>query len=581
MIMRKVIQMKKQPGIIPAVRYYETTGRAAAVPETITCSAGFDEAAVKVFAENLAAIGRKAVIRDARSDEKKAGSGTWITLDEDPSYGEEQYRLTVSPEGILVQTGTKSGQLYALVTLFQLIAGKSFEKSPDGNSLNGNPENSMAAGSLFLETGVIEDGSAVPVRSFSLDVSRHFFDAAEVKRLLNQAALLKLNTFHFHVSDDRGYRLPSAKFPLLNQVGSRRVEEDGTVSSGHYTRQEIDELVQYAADRNITIIPEIDMPGHSLAMIAAYPSLSCSGRKREVSISGGIEKQILCGGSRKTRQFLKNLFSEVCEMFPGSFIHLGGDEAPKDEWTNCPVCGEYMKRHGFSSEEELQADLLSEMSDYVKTLGKTAICWNDGLKAGTLPGSVIIQYWDELHPQPDMMREVKNGRRILFSNIQSLYADYGYGMTPLQATYEYQPQMLGQNVPDSCVFGMEETMWTEWVSENDALEKLLFPRLPAFAEAAWSVPENRDYQDFLKRLSGYEKVLRTFGIRDTDISEMPVPRRIVCDAIRMHMIEPGKTTRDLASMRLTGWLQYLQGAYITREQREEALRQVMNMLPAA
>ncbi len=525
-------------------------------PKKILIGKGIGNNAAEVFTEWIRKTGILCSINV--SDESSGGKeellieGTQVN-----NMDAEAYEIKINGNCISVASGGKSGELYALATLYQMIVSDQLMECE------------------------IQDCPKYGYRGFSLDVSRHFFDKNEILRLLDQAALLKMNKFHFHVSDDRGYRLPSKKYRELNRIGSCRKEKDGTIYNAFYSEDEIREIVQYADARGITVIPEIDIPGHSLALIASYPELSCEGIQREVSIAGGIEHQIMCGGSDETRKFLKNLLDEVCDLFPGGPIHLGGDEAPKDKWDACPKCQKRIQIKGLKNSEELQADLLNEMSAYLEEKGREVICWNEAAGSGKLNKNIIVQYWDELHPSAMMQQEALNGRKFIFSNVQSMYADYGYGLEPLKACYEAEPSITGQkNFKDDQDLGFEVTMWTEAIQTNEELEYMLFPRLAAASEAAWL--KNRDYDMFLKRLPVYLEMTELFEINSCSsfesFSEEEFAERVISDACRIGMIDPAAMSKEEMSRNIVGWTKYLMGAFIPPAVSEMAVKQVSDQM---
>lgn len=533
--------------VVPKVNQYISKGEKIFIfPKVIEIASNFSNKNTKVFKEWLEMF-----------DYEVVDDGNFINFERDESMDEFCYKINVTANEITIFASTDIGQFYALTTLFQMIISEKYQEC------------------------TIVDCPKFQYRSFSLDVSRHFFSIDEVKKLINQAAILKLNYFHFHVSDDRGYRLPSKKFPKLNDIGSKRKEKNGVWKKEHYSVEEIQELVKFANDRNIEIIPEIDIPGHSLAIIAAYPNLSCSKEARDVSVDGGVEKQIICGGNKAVREFLKQLLDEVCQLFPGKYIHLGGDEAPKESWEKCQDCQEALAQKNLANFEALQADLLGDLSDYLSKKGKEVICWNEAVASGELSNEVVVQYWDELHPDPSMLKELEKGRKLILSNIQAFYSDYGYGMVPLQATYEYAPQILLQKIPISQnILGLETPMWTEWVDNSQKLEELMFPRLVAFSEVAWTCKKN--YSDFLKRLSNYQKVLKKFSIHYSELKKLSVQDPnfldlVIQDALRMRVIDLEKVSFEEAKLKLLGWCHHLQRGYFTEQQESELMKKLNHL----
>ena len=335
-----------------------------------------------------------------------------ISLVEDTALAPEAYRLTISEEQAVVAASGDPGHIQGLTTLYQLL-------------LEGN-------GSCPCQE--IADAPLYGYRGFHMDCSRHFFDKETVLLMIELASRVKMNRLHWHISDDQGYRLESRRFPKLNSIGSWRTEPDGSRYGGYYTMEEVAEIVSYARARGIEIVPEIDMPGHVSAILAAYPELSCSGEPLEVPSMYGIHKRILCVGKEQTMDFVKELLAEVASLFPFPYFHIGGDEAPKDEWKTCESCQRKMKELGLTDEEDLQAHFTAEIANFLKTLGKTAICWNDALKSSLIPADVVCQYWDEEGEDPAYCTKdaAFAKRKWIYSFTGAFYFDYTPELTPMR-----------------------------------------------------------------------------------------------------------------------------------------------------
>lgn len=416
----------------------------------------------------------------------KPSENPLLLFETDPALPAEGYRLTVKPEEIRLASAEPAGAFYGLQTLFQLL-----EEGCE------------------LPCGTYEDAPKYRYRGFMLDVSRHFFPVEEVKKVLDQCARLKLNTFHWHLSDDQGFRIESKKFPKLNEVGSWRME-NGEKYGGFYTQDQIREVVAYAAERCIQVIPEIDLPGHTTAIIAAYPELSCSGKPTVPETGAGIFPQILCGGDQKVYKFLYELLDEVCALFPAPYFHIGGDEAPKSEWEKCPRCQEEMKKNGLKNEEELQALFTARLADFLATKGKAVIGWNEILASGNMRSDAIAQYWTD-GGAAYSATEIPKGRKFIFSNSTSFYFDYDYTLVTLEGTYAYNPYIPGgEAISPEQIMGLEAPLWTERIATPERLETMIFPRMAALAENAWT--KEKDYPEFLQRLKVYESVWKKSGI---------------------------------------------------------------------
>lgn len=420
------------------------------LPETVTVSLGdFAPWCLEAFAARL----------DGHVE--TAGNG-FITLKK-ADIAKEGYKLTVTKDGITVEAADESGAVWALTTVTELTA--------EGEA---------------LPIVTIEDAPHYGHRGLSLDCSRHFFTADEVKKVIDQMTRVKLNVLHWHLVDDQGWRIDCKTLPLLH-------ETTGT----YYTQEEIRSIIEYARVRGMEIIPEIDMPGHTRSMIAAYPHLSCFGEKTELCQFGGIFEKILCPGKDETFEFIEKLLTEVCALFPDDRFHIGGDEAPKTEWKKCPHCKARMEELGLTDYEDLQGYFTKRVVAILKKHGKRAVCWNDVLESKDVDTGNIIQYWTAQHEAP-VPAFIERGGKVIFSNMSALYFDYPHGINSLNKVYHYQPVVMGKSYADSPnMLGYEAALWSEQVETPEHLEELLFPRLYAVSEIAWN--EAGDYADFEHR----------------------------------------------------------------------------------
>ena len=410
---------------------------------------------------------------------------------------DEGYAIDVALGKIVIKAAGEAGKYYGLQTLFQLLQ---------------EGENTLPAGSL-------SDAPRYGYRGFMWDVSRHFFTADEVKKVIDQLARLKMNTFHWHLSDDQGFRIESKKFPKLNEIGAVRSDERG---SGFYTQEEIKEVVAYAEARHIDVIPEIDLPGHTTAIIAAYPEMSCSGEPVEVGVGGGIYSRILCGGDEKVYEFLYELLDEVLPLFKSEYFHLGGDEAPKAEWKKCPKCQARMAQLGLANEEELQAYFTAQLVDFLKSRGKKAIVWNEALASGKLEPTAVAQYWKEWGPSYSYP-EVAKGRKFIMSNNEEFYFDYTHALVSLKGTYVYEPAMQEfTDIPAESVWGLESPLWCERVPNFETACKQIFPRMCALAENCWTKPELKNYEEFVERLDAQQSYWEKGGVAFSSVAEATI-----------------------------------------------------------
>ncbi len=430
--------------------------------------------------------------------------GVAVRFTHDAALPHEAYRLVCGEKGVAVAASGVAGAVYGAATLRQMIA--------EGNELP------------YLS---VKDAPRFPWRGISLDVCRHFFPVETIKKLINALALYKFNTLHLHLSDDQGFRVESERFPKLNSVGSFRESsavkrgkgevQNNIPHGGFYTKAEVRELVAYAAARGMAVIPELDLPGHTTAILAAYPELSCDGRETKVETGYGIKDfsaHILCGGDERVYAFLTSLIEELAELFPAPYFHLGGDEAVKTEWKKCAKCQQAIRDLGLSGERALQGHLLERLRKHLATLGKQAVIWNDGL-ADTTGKEFLCQHW--LTGLGDgkrrTVRFLNGGGHAVMSDFFRLYFDYPYAMTPLKKTYQYR--MIPGGLTDeakSRVLGGECAMWTEWVEDEEKLFFNLLPRLAAAGEVFWSAPETMSYTGFVRRLSAQYRIYNEMGL---------------------------------------------------------------------
>lgn len=468
---------------LPAINgSYEELPGTFTLPERFGIDESFPKAA-RVFAERLQNLGTYIV--DASMEKI-------ITWKNDKALAKDAYRLRIEDSQVIIQASDEKGFSYALTTLYQmLVIGR-------GCAVN----------------CLLSDEPRFKMRGIMLDVCRHFFSVKEVKKLIEQSALLKLNHFHWHLSDDQGFRIQSIRFPELNSISAWRKlsEADPLVQAGkaqpgeryggYYTQEEIREVIAYAEARQIEVIPEIDLPGHSSAILAAFPWLTCSGRPLKVKGTFGIHERIFCAGKTETYEFLYELLNELCELFPSVYIHLGGDEATKTKWRECRACNSLMERENIASYEHLQTQFTGKLITHIKKKGKIPIVWNESAIAGDLEEDAIIQYWSEMAPGPSyIISEIEKGWKVLLSNGSQFYCCNSYADMPLKATLKFEPEVKGVRIPEENVLGIEAPMWTEWTPEDSDIEQLMHPRLLAVAECGWTF--ERHNEDFLRRAEQY------------------------------------------------------------------------------
>ncbi len=398
----------------------------------------------------------------------------------------EEYFLRVEGDRIDVFTASTKGAEHALTSLYHL-----------------NSE------SKDLRHMFLHDYPRYFHREFMIDCARNFFSVDEIKKIIDEASLLKLNVFHWHLSDNQGWRIESKVFPRLNDIGAS--------TGGFYTQEEIKEIVKYAQVRNIEIIPEIDIPGHTGALISAYSFLSCD--KREAKVESGYvpNDKALCIGQKETYAFIYRLLDELMELFPGQYFHIGGDEAYHKSWEKCPECQTLMKEESLTDTNYLMGYFLNNVGQYLINNGKKPIVWNDATKCPNLDSFFTIQTWFDYPLDKSNIRTFRDGRNYISSSTFATYFDYPYSLVPIKATYGYIPKINNKFLKGKNLLGTSCHLWTEVVSDTQKLEELLFPRLQAFAESAWT--NSLNYDEFIERLIKYIEQLSERGIRFTSLKD--------------------------------------------------------------
>lgn len=421
----------------------------------------------------------------------------------------EAYRITSCANGITLDGAGEQGAFYAVQTLRKAI-----------------PVVERADQVLFPAVK-IEDRPRFAYRAMHLDVARHLFPVDFIKKYIDLLALHNMNTFHWHLTDDQGWRLEIEKYPLLAQIGSVRKETlvghldekprkyDGKPYGGYYTKEQIREVVEYAAQRYVTIIPEIDLPGHMLGVLAAYPQLGCTGGPYEVATQWGVFDDILCAGKEETFEFVENMFTEVLELFPSEYIHVGGDEAPKTRWKGCPLCQQRIRELGIvgdnqhSAEHRLQSYFITRVEKFLNSRGRKLIGWDEILEGGIAPGATIMS-WRGVEGGVIAARQKHDAIMVPY---EYLYFDYYQfpdsiseplampGCTTVEKVYSYEP--LPADLDDDSrkhIIGAQANLWSEYIRTPEHAEYMALPRMDALCEVQWTQPELKDYASFLKRL---------------------------------------------------------------------------------
>lgn len=407
----------------------------------------------------------------------------------------EGYRMTVESSGITISGGSAVGVFYGVQTLRKSLP--------------------LANGEVSMPAANIIDRPRFAWRGMHLDVGRHFFSVEFVKKYLDIMALHNLNTFHWHLTEDQGWRIEIKKYPLLTQVGSKRKQSlledgsengDGTPYGGYYTQEQIREIVKYAADRFITVIPEIDMPGHMMAALAAYPELGCTGGPYDVEYHYGVFKDVLCVGNPKSIQFAKDVLSEVMDLFPSHYIHIGGDECPRDRWKECEKCQNLVKSMGWkdepgrSAESRLQSYFLSEMEKFVNARGRSIVGWDEIMEGGLTDKVTVMAWQNEMRG----IQAAQQNHDVVMTPIAYLYlSNRGYaeleGTKGLRRVYEFEPapDTLSESVRNH-ILGVQCCLWSEHILTTERAEYLVLPRIAALSEIAWC--DRKNFDNFLTRL---------------------------------------------------------------------------------
>ena len=421
------------------------------------------------------------------------------------------YQLVITPSQINLSARERSSLFAGLQTLLQLLRAGS------------------DAGQLPLQMNCMQilDQPKYSWRGFMLDEARHFQGADTVKMILDWMAYLKMNVFHWHLSDDQGFRVESKRFPLLTEVGAYRpaTQRGGMLSrkvnmkshQGYYTQAEIQELIKYAADRHIEVIPEIDVPGHSSAILAAYPKLGCRGGDYIVQPYWGIHSDILCVGQKTTLDFLYQLYGELLDIFPAPYFHSGGDEAPKKRWRRCPHCQKQARLLGYKKVEQLQIYLANQLNRFLQSQGRTMVAWNEVL-APDLDPEIIVQYW--LGNKTTLQQHAQQGRRIILSNYDAYYLDHTYTHSSLEKVYSFDPIFGDLQENAASILGIETPLWSEFVPSRARLDWQLFPRLLAVAESAWAGENRPGYPHFHSRLPEMLTQLEHAGIGSARLDQV-------------------------------------------------------------
>lgn len=484
---------------------------------TIKCDPGMDPVsleAVSRFAARLSlATGKTCTVSSPHGIQSAIsnGSAKGMFFIVDRTMDAEEYRIEIDSKVAVIQSGSKNGFLYALQTLKQMMPSDIFASG-------GAPKAKWT-----LPCCTIIDKPRFAYRGMHMDSSRHFWTVDQVKKYLDVMAMFKLNRLHWHLTDDQGWRVEIKAFPLLTQVGAYREgtmighdfsSNDGVRYGGSYTQEEIKEVIRYADKLGITIIPEIDLPGHMLAAMTAYPHLGCTGGPYATWTRWGVADQVLCVGKESTFAFLEQVLTEIAELFPSEYIHIGGDECPKDEWKKCPDCQALIASLGikgddrYSAEQYLQSYVTRRMQSFLEGKGKKIIGWDEILE-GELGEGTTVMSWRGVAGAKEA---ASRGFDAIMTPNSHFYFDYCQsenrdeeplgigGFISLEKVYSFAPFEGLNEDQQRHILGVQANLWTEYISTMEHLEYMLLPRMLALSEVQWCEEQNRDYERFMSAL---------------------------------------------------------------------------------
>jgi hexosaminidase len=472
----------------------------------IVCDGGLFENEVRVFKEQIVQnLGEEAFCKSASAQGSPA-----IRLAKTEGYQAEAYRLEILPQEIRLCATDAAGIFRGLQVLRQLFLSQ------------------YSDGGISTPCGIIEDKPGFPWRGLMLDCARNFFSVKFIKKLLDSLCLQHISVFHWHLSDDQGWRLPVKEYPLLTQISCKRYDNrEHDYSSGFYTEDEIREIVRFAAERHIEVVPEIDLPGHTSAVLAAYPGFGCTGGPYKVEDRFGVFEDVLCAGNDGIFDLAEAVFDTLAGLFPSRYVHIGGDEVRFNRWSECPKCKKRIADLGLETAGQLQSWITCRLVELLQKHGKTAIGWDeilDNTEKFPLPENAMVMYWRGWLADDNGSKATALGRRVIMSPTSSgCYFDHKHTDDPeelgrkwvstVAQAYGLKPvtPQMGDGAA-ALVLGGQGNLWSETVYSGRLAEYLIFPRICAIAEALWTASENRDIGDFENRLSVHSRRLDRLGL---------------------------------------------------------------------
>lgn len=465
------------------------------------------------------------------------------------TLGDEAYRMNITKNKIEIEAKTPRGLFYAVQSIRQLM-----RVDIESTKL-------VVNGKWTVPCCIIEDEPTFVYRGLHLDVCRHFASVDEVKKYIDQIAMLKINTFHWHLTDDQAWRIEIKKYPKLISVGSERYRTlighnneyprrwDYTITNGFYTQEDIKDVVEYAKKRFVTIIPEIEMPGHATAAVASYPELSCSGGPFDVEGRWGVFNDVFCTKD-VTFEFLENVLVEVAALFPAPYIHIGGDECPKVRWERCHECQERIKAEGLKDEHELQSYFVKRMEKVVNKLGKRIIGWDEILDGGIAPDATVMS-WRGVEGG---ISAAKQGHDVIMTPSEFMYLDFYQSLTPddplaiggylpIEKVYAFNPYVKGLDKEHlKHILGVQANTWSEYIPNASHREMMVFPRIAAVAEVGWAAESNKDFNSFAKRLPKLMERYDVMGLNYSKAFYSVIATPIVDNGLKLKLSTTGSGT---------------------------------------
>jgi hexosaminidase len=512
--MREIAILPKPTQVIPLERTFEIG------PTTRILVSEFTRAVGEYLHELLqTATGFPLPVIQDMAEKNETAAILLTSADADTSLGEEGYELSVTAGGVVLRAVHPAGLFYGVQSLRQLLPPEiESSKKMDGVA-------------WVAPAVTIRDQPRFAWRGMMLDTGRHIFTPAFIKRTIDLMALQKMNVFHWHLTEDQGWRIEIRKYPRLTETGAWRSasprlgemeEPDGIPYGGFYTQAQIREIVAYADRRFIKVVPEIEMPGHAVAALASYPQLGCTGGPYAVRTSWGIAEDVFCAGNEQTFAFLEDVLGEVLALFPGEFVHIGGDECPKQRWKTCPKCQAAIQEHGLKDEEGLQSYFVQRMERFLNAQGRRMIGWDEILEGGLAPNATVMSW----RGMQGGLAAVQAGHDVVMCPTSHCYLDYPQTLaadkalpdwmdhTPLEKAYSFEPVPASLSPAEAThILGAQANLWSEFVTDEARAETMLYPRASALAERMWSAAGSCDFAEFSHRLGqGLLPHLESLGV---------------------------------------------------------------------